>query len=95
MGSKHETKQLQQPHKVFALAALVAHYHEVVLGMVNSLRADYARAGKVPTWNIFSTCTRSSHAFRKRVWISPIRRKTVEMTAIKEKELLELTSESQ
>ena len=32
---------------------------------LNSLHADYAIAGEVPTRNIFRTCTRSSHAFRR------------------------------
>jgi len=47
----------------------------------NSLHADYAIAGEVPTRNIFRTCTRSSHAFKKSVWILLVTRKTFKMTA--------------
>jgi len=47
---------------------------------IHSLHAYYAIAGEDPMQNIFRTCSHSSHAFRKRVWILPVGQKMVEMT---------------
>ena len=66
----------------------------VKLCAIISLQVDHAIMGKFPTWNIFFTCTRSSHAFRKRVRISPIRQKTFEITTLKQSKLLQFTSDN-
>ena len=70
---------------------LKAHF---LFPCLNSLHADYAIAGKVPWQNIYCTCIHSSHAFRKRVWILPVRRNTIEMITITQRKLLHLTSEN-
>ena len=59
------------------------------------MHADYAIAGKFPTRNICLTCSRSSHAFRKRVRILPVRRKTFEVTTLKRRKLFQLTSDNE
>ena len=51
----------------------------------NSFHTDYAIARGKSLGGIFCTYTHSSHAFRKRVRLLPIRQKTIEMTTLQQK----------